>query len=132
MDTNQNITFRDGWILRKDGEWIPGNLFDPTNGLPAADWIMRFEQYLRENKTALAIAEVKSYPGPVGNTGDTVEIRITFDTGGEPRIKKLDAKNMLMATLGHIRPSPSGWAPFYNYAAAFQQIADEYVSIAKG
>lgn len=133
MDSNQNITFSDGWVLRKDGEWIPGNLFDRTSGLPSADWLMRLQQYLGvERKTELAIKEVKMLPGPIGNTGDTINIRITFDTDGEPRVKNLDAKNMLMATLGHIRPSPAGWAPFYNYAAAFEQIATEYVSIAKG
>lgn len=131
MNTDNSITFYDGWILRKDGEWIPGNLIDRLTGLPSADWLMRFRQYLLEQKAALAISEVRMLPNTSGET-PLVNVRITFDTDGEPRIKNLDAGLMFSATLGYIRPSPAGWAPFYNYAAAFEHIASEYVSIAKG
>lgn len=128
MNTDNSIIFYDGWILRKDGEWIPGNLIDRLTGLPSADWLMRFRQYLLERKADLAISDVKTLPNTATET-PAVNIQVTFDTG---RVKDLDAGWLLNATLGHIRPSPAGGAPFYNYSAAFDHIATEYVSIAKG
>lgn len=128
MDTNQNIQFASGWLLRKDGQFIPANLVDPA-GVPSADWLLRLLFELQARKQELAINTVEMLPGPIGTSTPTISIKITFDTG---RVKDLDAYDMLMATIGMIRPSPAGWAPYYDYNAAFAKIISDHVSIAKG
>lgn len=128
MDTNQNIQFASGWLLRKDGQFIPANLIDP-GGVPTADWLLRFQFHLLVNKQALAIDKVELLPGEITTSTPKVNIRVTFDTG---RVKDLDAYDLLMATIGAVRPSPAGWAPYYDYEAAFRMLAEQHVSIAKG
>ncbi len=130
MDTNRNIQFSNGWLLRGDGQWIPANLIDPI-GVPAADWLLRLQFYLMENKQRLYIRTVEVLPGSLGTETPQVNVKITFDTEDNKSILP-DAYGMLMSTIGMIRPSPAGYAPFYDYNAAFGKIADEFVKIPKG
>lgn len=120
FDQNGNMFFGDGWMLRKDGAFIPASIIDSV-GIPAGDWLRRVRAYLIQNKERLAISTVK-----FRTEAQRVHFDITFDTG---RFETHDSWVLLERTWAALQEQ-GGYA-FYDYGQAMQ-IVENTITIAKG